>query len=111
MRWRGRAEDATLLSVWRHSQHLLTDGIQRRRLADDLTGHVITRCCSPALPEHLFFFLTALKIHVSAATHEVLQDFKCFQLELRGNIPVKGKGQMTTYWLLGERDVQREETC
>ncbi|XP_029694813.1 atrial natriuretic peptide receptor 1 [Takifugu rubripes] len=52
----------------------------------------------------------ALKIHVSAATHEVLQDFQCFQLELRGNIPVKGKGQMTTYWLLGERNVQPEET-
>lgn len=58
-----------------------------------------------------FFFLTALKIHVSAATHEVLQDFQCFQLELRGNIPVKGKGQMTTYWLLGERNVQQEEAC
>lgn len=66
---------------------------------------------SPALLKYLFFFITALKIHLSAATHEVLQDFQCFQLELRGNIHVKGKGEMTTYWLLGERNFQREETC
>lgn len=44
----------------------------------------------------------ALKIHVSAATRDVLQEFNCFQLELRGDIEVKGKGKMTTYWLLGE---------
>lgn len=113
MRWRGRAEDATLLPVWRHRQHLLTDGIQRRRLAEATTRVSRDHAAPVHLPflQHLFFFLTALKIHVSAATHEVLQDFECFQLELRGNIPVKGKGQMTTYWLLGERDVQREETC
>uniref|UniRef100_A0AAQ5YKF7 Guanylate cyclase n=1 Tax=Amphiprion ocellaris TaxID=80972 RepID=A0AAQ5YKF7_AMPOC len=48
----------------------------------------------------------ALKIHVSAATHDVLLEFNCFQLELRGNIDIKGKGKMTTYWLLGESDSQ-----
>lgn len=48
----------------------------------------------------------ALKIHVSAATRDVLQEFNCFQLELRGDISVKGKGKMTTYWLLGESDSQ-----
>lgn len=48
----------------------------------------------------------ALKIHVSAATRDVLQEFNCFQLELRGDIEVKGKGKMTTYWLLGESDSQ-----
>ncbi|KAK6326391.1 hypothetical protein J4Q44_G00020360 [Coregonus suidteri] len=44
----------------------------------------------------------ALKIHVSAATRDVLQEFNCFQLELRGDVEMKGKGKMTTYWLLGE---------
>lgn len=90
------------------------EGWQKRPRGCHVTTHLSRDHAAPVhLPflQHLFFFLTALKIHVSAATHEVLQDFECFQLELRGNIPVKGKGQMTTYWLLGERDVQREETC
>lgn len=50
----------------------------------------------------LNFSRTALKIHVSAATRDVLQEFNCFQLELRGDVAMKGKGKMTTYWLLGE---------
>ncbi|KAM9723793.1 LOW QUALITY PROTEIN: atrial natriuretic peptide receptor 1-like [Menidia menidia] len=48
----------------------------------------------------------ALRIHVSAATRDVLLDFNCFQLELRGDIDIKGKGKMTTYWLLGESSSQ-----
>lgn len=44
----------------------------------------------------------ALKIHVSEATRQVLQEFGSFQLQLRGEIEVKGKGRMRTYWLLGE---------
>ncbi|XP_062302021.1 atrial natriuretic peptide receptor 1 [Osmerus eperlanus] len=44
----------------------------------------------------------ALKINVSEATRAVLEDFHCFQLELRGDVEMKGKGRMRTYWLLGE---------
>ncbi|XP_073540497.1 atrial natriuretic peptide receptor 2 isoform X2 [Phyllobates terribilis] len=44
----------------------------------------------------------ALKIHISSATKEVLDEFGCFQLELRGDIEMKGKGKMKTFWLLGE---------
>ncbi|XP_029282203.1 LOW QUALITY PROTEIN: atrial natriuretic peptide receptor 1-like [Cottoperca gobio] len=44
----------------------------------------------------------ALRIHVSEATWEVLQEFGCFQLQLRGEVEMKGKGRLRTFWLLGE---------
>ncbi|CAB3381316.1 Hypothetical predicted protein [Cloeon dipterum] len=44
----------------------------------------------------------ALKIHVSSATKAVLDIFKTFHLELRGEVEMKGKGKQTTYWLVGE---------
>ncbi|RZF48575.1 hypothetical protein LSTR_LSTR011900 [Laodelphax striatellus] len=45
----------------------------------------------------------ALKIHVSPYTKDVLDTFGTFELELRGEVEMKGKGVMVTYWLLGER--------
>ncbi|XP_059836032.1 atrial natriuretic peptide receptor 1-like [Hypanus sabinus] len=45
----------------------------------------------------------ALKIHISSATKDVLEQFSCFVVELRGDIEMKGKGKMRTYWLLGEQ--------
>lgn len=51
----------------------------------------------------------ALKIHLSGATAKLLQSYESFQLEERGELEVKGKGRMTTFWLLGEReDLARE---
>ncbi|XP_042307538.1 LOW QUALITY PROTEIN: atrial natriuretic peptide receptor 2 [Sceloporus undulatus] len=46
----------------------------------------------------------ALKIHVSSTTKEILDEFGCFELELRGDVEMKGKGKMRTYWLLSERN-------
>ncbi|XP_056147170.1 atrial natriuretic peptide receptor 2 [Lampris incognitus] len=45
----------------------------------------------------------ALKIHLSSATKEVLDEFGYFDLQLRGDVEMKGKGKMRTYWLLGEK--------
>nr|XP_008122827.1 PREDICTED: atrial natriuretic peptide receptor 1 [Anolis carolinensis] len=45
----------------------------------------------------------ALKIHLSGATKSILEEFGCFELELRGDVEMKGKGKLRTYWLLGER--------
>jgi class 3 adenylate cyclase len=41
------------------------------------------------------------KIQVTAATYECLKDKYVF--EQRRAIAVKGKGQMTTYWLTGRK--------
>ena len=48
---------------------------------------------------HIF---VALSIHVSESAKELLDSFHCFKLELRGAVPMKGKGNMTTYWLIEE---------
>ncbi|XP_068082292.1 atrial natriuretic peptide receptor 1 [Anabrus simplex] len=45
-----------------------------------------------------------LKIHLSTSTKTVLDTFGSFELELRGEVEMKGKGKMTTYWLLGEKN-------
>ncbi|KAF3848799.1 hypothetical protein F7725_015296 [Dissostichus mawsoni] len=45
----------------------------------------------------------ALKIHLSSATKEVLDEFGYFDLQLRGDVEMKGKGKMRTYWLQGEK--------
>lgn len=44
-----------------------------------------------------------LKIHVSPITKGVLDTFGTFDLECRGEVEMKGKGKMITYWLNGER--------
>nr|XP_022915444.1 atrial natriuretic peptide receptor 2 isoform X2 [Onthophagus taurus] len=42
------------------------------------------------------------RIHLSSATKNVLDTFGTFKLECRGEIDIKGKGKMTTWWLCDE---------
>ncbi|KAL5289037.1 hypothetical protein ACFFRR_009314 [Megaselia abdita] len=42
-----------------------------------------------------------LKIHVSSAAKDILEKFGTFKVELRGQVELKGKGTVTTYWLHG----------
>nr|XP_032825613.1 receptor-type guanylate cyclase gcy-4-like [Petromyzon marinus] len=44
------------------------------------------------------------KIHISSATYAELSRDEAYIMEPRGEIQVKGKGIMKTYWLLGHRD-------
>ncbi|XP_013147559.1 PREDICTED: atrial natriuretic peptide receptor 2-like [Papilio polytes] len=52
----------------------------------------------------------ALKIHVSPKTKEILDLYDCFDLECRGEITMKGKGKMVTYWLIGEKPNESRDT-
>ena len=45
---------------------------------------------------------SALKIHISSATKKFLDKFEQFIVAERGDIIIKGKGIMRTYWLLNE---------
>ncbi|XP_064469208.1 atrial natriuretic peptide receptor 1-like [Ornithodoros turicata] len=51
----------------------------------------------------------ALKIHISSKVKELLEEFGTFEITLRGEVQVKGKGTMTTYWLESERPLDRTE--
>ncbi|XP_041356549.1 atrial natriuretic peptide receptor 1-like [Gigantopelta aegis] len=43
-----------------------------------------------------------LKIHMSPQTKDAISEFRTFLVELRGTVEMKGKGAVTTYWLVGE---------
>ncbi|CAF4554845.1 unnamed protein product, partial [Rotaria sp. Silwood2] len=45
-----------------------------------------------------------LRIHTSPCTKALLDKFQTFIVKARGQVNLKGKGEMSTYWLLGERD-------
>lgn len=49
-----------------------------------------------------FYFCKALAIHVSESTKQLLDRFQSFKLQLRGEVPMKGKGTLVTYWLTEE---------
>ena len=41
---------------------------------------------------------------MSEATKNILEKFRTFRLELRGEVELKGKGFVTTYWLMGSTE-------
>ncbi|XP_075787560.1 soluble guanylate cyclase 89Da-like [Pelodiscus sinensis] len=46
----------------------------------------------------------ALKIQCSSNTYQLLEQIGEYILVCRGNLQVKGKGDMVTYWLEGKKD-------
>ncbi|XP_055333914.1 receptor-type guanylate cyclase gcy-3-like [Paramacrobiotus metropolitanus] len=55
------------------------------------TVNVASRMCSHGLPNH---------IHLSPESQLLLEQFEQFSVESRGRQAIKGKYEMTTYWLL-----------
>ena len=49
------------------------------------------------------------KIHMSASTAQLLHTFSLFLVKERGELEIKGKGEMVTYWLCGEFDTKEEK--
>uniref|UniRef100_F7FIT4 guanylate cyclase n=1 Tax=Monodelphis domestica TaxID=13616 RepID=F7FIT4_MONDO len=59
------------------------------------TVNTASRMESTSLPQ---------KIHISSATYQTLLTDDAYEIEPRGEIDVKGKGKMKTYWLLGHKN-------
>ncbi|XP_072442979.1 uncharacterized protein [Chiloscyllium punctatum] len=59
------------------------------------TVNTASRMESTSLPQ---------KIHISSATFAALMHDDAYEIELRGETEVKGKGKMKTYWLIGNKN-------
>ncbi|KAL1269257.1 hypothetical protein QQF64_031546 [Cirrhinus molitorella] len=59
------------------------------------TVNTASRMESTSLPQ---------KVHASSATFLALMKDNAYELQLRGEIEVKGKGKMDTYWLIGHKN-------
>jgi PAS domain S-box-containing protein len=87
------------LRIGIHTGSVVAGVIGQRKFIYDLWGdavNIASRMESLSLPG---------KIQVTAQTYDLLYDR--YELEERGTIAIKGRGEMMTYWLMGRKAIAR----
>ncbi|XP_055336151.1 atrial natriuretic peptide receptor 1-like [Paramacrobiotus metropolitanus] len=91
-----RPDDQMKLRIGIHSGPVVAAVIGRKLPRYSLFGATVDICL------RMLTSGEALKIQLSSMTKNILETFGSFRLVERGEIFVKGKGAMKTYWLMGE---------